>query len=144
MGVVDWLGNGLWGLSAWGIVLYVLVVTHITIITVTVYLHRYSAHRSLDLHPALQHFFRFWSWLTTGMITREWTAIHRKHHAATETEDDPHSPGCSASATYSGEAQRLTAPQPGTPLPWSAMVRAAPTTGWNAISIPSTRCWVLG
>ena len=92
MGVVDWLGNGLWGLSAWGIVLYVLVVTHITIITVTVYLHRYSAHRSLDLHPALQHFFRFWSWLTTGMITREWTAIHRKHHAATETEDDPHSP----------------------------------------------------
>lgn len=92
MGIVDWLGNGLWGLSAWGIVVYVLVTTHITIVTVTVYLHRYSAHRSLDLHPALQHFFRFWSWLTTGMITKEWTAIHRKHHAATETEEDPHSP----------------------------------------------------
>ena len=92
MGVVDWLGNGLWNLSAWGIVAFVLVVTHITIVTVTVYLHRFSAHRSIDLHPALQHFFRFWSWLTTGMITRQWTAIHRKHHAATETEEDPHSP----------------------------------------------------
>ena len=92
MGVVDWLGNGLWNLSAWGIVAFVLVVTHITIVTVTVYLHRFSAHRSVDLHPALQHFFRFWSWLTTGMITRQWTAIHRKHHAATETEEDPHSP----------------------------------------------------
>ena len=92
MGLVDWLGNGLWDLSAWGIVAYVLVVTHITIVTVTVYLHRYSAHRSVELHPALQHFFRCWSWLTTGMITRQWTAIHRKHHAATETEEDPHSP----------------------------------------------------
>ena len=92
MGVVDWLGNGLWDLSAWGIVAYVLVTTHITIVTVTVYLHRYSAHRSMDLHPALQHLFRFWSWLSTGMITREWTAIHRKHHAATETAEDPHSP----------------------------------------------------
>ena len=92
MGVVDWLGNGLWNLSVWGIIAFVLVVTHITIVTVTVYLHRFSAHRSIDLHPALQHFFRFWSWLTTGMITRQWTAIHRKHHAATETEEDPHSP----------------------------------------------------
>ena len=92
MGIVDWLGNGLWNLSAWGIVAYTLVVTHITIMTVTIYLHRFSAHRSLDLHPVLQHFFRFWSWMTTGMITREWTAIHRKHHAATETEEDPHSP----------------------------------------------------
>jgi len=92
MGLEGWLGNGLLNLSAWGIVAYVLAATHITIITVTVYLHRYSAHRSIYLHPALQHFFRFWSWLTTGMITREWTAIHRKHHAATETEEDPHSP----------------------------------------------------
>ena len=92
MVLADWLGNGVLNLSAWGIVAYVLVVTHITIVTVTVYLHRYSAHRSIDLHPALQHFFRFWSWLTTGMITRQWTAIHRKHHAATETEEDPHSP----------------------------------------------------
>ncbi len=92
MGVVDWLSNGWWSLSAWGIVAYVLIVTHITIVTVTVYLHRFSAHRSVDLHPGLQHFFRFWSWLATGMVTKEWTAIHRKHHAATETEADPHSP----------------------------------------------------
>ena len=92
MGVVDWLGNGLWNLSAWGIVAYILIVTHITIVTVTVYLHRYSAHRSVDMHSGLQHFFRFWSWLTTGMVTQQWTAIHRKHHAATETEEDPHSP----------------------------------------------------
>lgn len=92
MGVVDWLGSGLLEASAWGIVAYVLVATHITIVTVTVYLHRYSAHRSIDMHPALRHFFRFWSWFTTGMITRQWTAIHRKHHAATETEEDPHSP----------------------------------------------------
>ncbi len=92
MSIADWFASGLWGLSGWGIVVYVLVVTHITILTVTVYLHRYSAHRSIDLHPALQHFFRFWSWLTTGMITQQWTAIHRKHHAVTETEEDPHSP----------------------------------------------------
>ena len=92
MGIVEWLGSGLWDLPAWGIVAYVLVVTHITIVTVTLYLHRYSAHRSVELHPALQHFFRFWSWMTTGMVTRQWTAIHRKHHAATETREDPHSP----------------------------------------------------
>ncbi|MEM9623409.1 MAG: transposase, partial [Pseudomonadota bacterium] len=66
--------------------------THITIVSVTVYLHRHSAHRALELHPVLKHFFRFWLWLTTGMVTREWTAIHRKHHAHCETEQDPHSP----------------------------------------------------
>jgi fatty-acid desaturase len=69
-----------------------LVLTHITIVSVTVYLHRYSAHRALELHPALKHFFRFWLWLTTSMNTREWTAIHRKHHAKCETIEDPHSP----------------------------------------------------
>ncbi len=68
------------------------MVTHITIVAVTVYLHRHSAHRALDLHPVLQHFFRFWLWMTTGMGTLEWTAIHRKHHAKCETEEDPHSP----------------------------------------------------
>ena len=92
MDILDWLGHGLSGLSTWGIVAYVLATTHITIVTVTVYLHRHAAHRALDMHPALQHFFRFWSWFTTGMITREWVAVHRKHHAATETDDDPHSP----------------------------------------------------
>lgn len=90
--LLDWLSNGLLSLSAWQLVIVTLVLTHITIVAVTVYLHRYSAHRALDLHPALQHFFRFWLWLTTGMNTKEWTAIHRKHHAVCETEEDPHSP----------------------------------------------------
>jgi fatty-acid desaturase len=83
---------GLIPFSSLEIALYTLVVTHITIVSVTVYLHRYSAHRALDLHPAVSHFFRFWLWLTTGMVTREWTAIHRKHHAHCETQSDPHSP----------------------------------------------------
>ncbi|AJQ95194.1 DesA family fatty acid desaturase [Gynuella sunshinyii] len=79
-----------WSLSQ--IILYALVFTHITIISVTIYLHRHSAHRALDLHPLLAHFFRFWLWFTTSMVTKEWTAIHRKHHAKCETVDDPHSP----------------------------------------------------
>jgi len=86
------LQNGILDLSIWQLVLATLLMTHVTIVGVTVYLHRFSAHRSLELHPALQHFFRFWLWLTTAMNTREWTAIHRKHHAKCETEDDPHSP----------------------------------------------------
>ena len=92
MSILDWLNQGLLNWSAWGLVAFTLVVTHITIVSVTVYLHRYSAHRSLELHPVLKHFFRFWLWMTTGMTTLEWTAIHRKHHATCETEDDPHSP----------------------------------------------------
>ncbi|MEM7080887.1 MAG: fatty acid desaturase [Pseudomonadota bacterium] len=92
MSILDWLTTGLLDFSAWELVLYTLAVTHVTIVSVTVYLHRYSSHRSLELHPALKHFFRFWLWLTTGMVTREWTAIHRKHHAQCETEEDPHSP----------------------------------------------------
>ncbi|MGE0624717.1 MAG: fatty acid desaturase [Pseudomonadales bacterium] len=89
---LDWLSHGLLNLSPLALVVTTLVLTHITIVSVTVYLHRYSAHRSLTLHPVLQHFFRFWLWMTTGMTTLEWTAIHRKHHAVCETEDDPHSP----------------------------------------------------
>ncbi|MEN0108582.1 MAG: delta-9 fatty acid desaturase DesA [Pseudomonas sp.] len=84
--------NGFLDLSVWQVIAVTLLMTHVTIVSVTVYLHRYSAHRSLELHPALKHFFRFWLWLTTGQNTREWTAIHRKHHAKCETVDDPHSP----------------------------------------------------
>ena len=76
----------------WGYVVYTLIVTHITIAAVTIFLHRHQAHRALELHPLPSHFFRFWLWLTTGMVTKEWAAIHRKHHAKCETEDDPHSP----------------------------------------------------
>ncbi len=89
---LDWLSYGLWQHTALGLVAYTLVVTHITIVAVTVYLHRHSAHRAVELNPVLKHFFRFWLWLTTGMNTKEWTAIHRKHHATCETEEDPHSP----------------------------------------------------
>ncbi len=90
--VLGFLDTGLVGLSGWELVLYTLVVTHITIASVTIYLHRHQAHRALDLHAIPSHFFRFWLWLTTGQVTKEWAAIHRKHHAKCETEDDPHSP----------------------------------------------------
>lgn len=90
--VLDWMANGLWDLSWWQLLLYALFTTHITIAAVTIFLHRSQAHRSLDLGPIPSHFFRFWLWLGTGMVTKEWVAIHRKHHAKCETEDDPHSP----------------------------------------------------
>lgn len=76
----------------WACLLIALSLTHLTIISVTIYLHRHQTHRALDLHPAVSHFFRFWIWLTTGMITKQWVAVHRKHHAKTETTEDPHSP----------------------------------------------------
>ena len=84
--------SGLLDLPLWGDIVAVLVLTQITIASVTIYLHRHQAHRALDLHPVLAHFFRAWLWLTTGMITKEWAAIHRKHHARCETAEDPHSP----------------------------------------------------
>src|SRR5215216_5201273 len=90
--ILEFLSNGLVGLTAWQVVVYTLVVTHITIASVTIFLHRHQAHRALDLHPLPSHFFRFWLWFTTGMVTKEWAAIHRKHHAKCETVDDPHSP----------------------------------------------------
>ena len=84
---VGWLNVPLWGM-----VLITLALTHVTIACVTIYLHRHQAHRSLDLHPVASHLFRFWLWFTTGIVTREWVCIHRKHHAKCETHDDPHSP----------------------------------------------------
>jgi stearoyl-CoA desaturase (delta-9 desaturase) len=84
--------SGLLDLPWWGYVLAALGLTHITIAAVTIFLHRSQAHRALDLHPVVSHFFRFWLWLTSGMVTKEWVAIHRKHHAKCETVEDPHSP----------------------------------------------------
>jgi stearoyl-CoA desaturase (delta-9 desaturase) len=86
------IATGLLGLPWWGYIIVGLVLTHITIVSVTIFLHRCQAHRALSLHPIVSHFFRFWLWLTTGMRTKEWVAVHRKHHAKTETEEDPHSP----------------------------------------------------
>ncbi|WP_369600789.1 fatty acid desaturase [Hahella sp. SMD15-11] len=84
--------EGLLGLSPWQVAITGLIAVQITILSITLYLHRHSAHNALELHPVLSHFFRFWLWLTTGQNTREWTAIHRKHHARCETDEDPHSP----------------------------------------------------
>ena len=83
---------GFFDLPWWGYIVVILALTHITVAAVTLYLHRCQAHRSMDLHPVIAHFFRFWLWLTTGMVTKDWVSIHRKHHAKCETEDDPHSP----------------------------------------------------
>jgi stearoyl-CoA desaturase (delta-9 desaturase) len=90
--ILVFLDQGLLAASWWQILIFTLVATHITIAGVTIFLHRCQAHRALDLHPVISHFFRFWLWLTTGMVTREWAAIHRKHHAKCETAEDPHSP----------------------------------------------------
>ncbi|GAA4339455.1 fatty acid desaturase [Pigmentiphaga soli] len=90
--LLSFLSNGLADASWWQIIAFTLVATHVTILAVTIYLHRSQAHRGLDLHPAVAHFFRFWLWLTTGMVTKEWVSIHRKHHARCEREGDPHSP----------------------------------------------------
>ncbi|MBS36900.1 MAG: acyl-CoA desaturase [Thiotrichales bacterium] len=83
---------GLVELPWWGYVVITLMVTHITIASITIYLHRFGAHRALHLHPVTQHLFRFWLWFATGTVTREWVAVHRRHHAKVETKEDPHSP----------------------------------------------------
>lgn len=90
--MVDFLIHGLSGLVWWQVLLVALAFTHVTIVSVTLYLHRCQAHRALELHPAVSHFFRLWLWMSTGMLTKEWTAVHRKHHAKCEQEGDPHSP----------------------------------------------------
>ncbi len=84
--------SGVFDMPWWGYIVVTLAFTHITIAGITIYLHRHSAHRALELHAIPSHFFRFWLWLTTGMVTKQWTAVHRKHHAKCETKDDPHSP----------------------------------------------------
>ena len=90
--LLHWVAYGFSEVSLLGLLIVALVTTHIPIAAVTIFLHRCQAHRALDLHPLISHFFRFWLWLNTGMVTKEWAAIHRKHHAKCETEEDPHSP----------------------------------------------------
>jgi stearoyl-CoA desaturase (delta-9 desaturase) len=92
MYLLEFLDGGLLQFTWWQLILAALVLTHITIASVTIFLHRSQAHRALDLHPAAAMFFRVWLWLTTGMLTKEWVSIHRKHHARVETAEDPHSP----------------------------------------------------
>ena len=90
--IINWMANGLLNFSGWQVFFVIMGLTHITIASVTIFLHRHQAHRALDLHPAVSHFFRFWLWMTTGQVTKEWAAIHRKHHAKCEQAEDPHSP----------------------------------------------------
>jgi len=127
--LINLLANGLLGASWWQVLLFALVATHITIASVTIFLHRAQAHRALELHAIPSHFFRLWLWLTTGMVTKEWAAIHRKHHAKCETEEDPHSPqtrGIKAvlltgSEMYRAEAKNLETIEKyghGTPDDW--------------------------
>jgi stearoyl-CoA desaturase (Delta-9 desaturase) len=92
MTMESFLFSGLFDLSPWAVAGITLLLTHVTIVSVTIFLHRHQAHHALDLHPITSHFFRFWLWLTTGMVTREWAAVHRKHHAKCDTPEDPHSP----------------------------------------------------
>jgi len=127
--VLSFLTNGITHATWWQIVLFTLVVTHITIVAVTIFLHRSQTHRGLDLHPIASHFFRFWLWMTTGMVTKEWVAIHRKHHAKCEREEDPHSPmvygiervlfsGAELYRTESNNAETLKRFGHGTPDDW--------------------------
>lgn len=90
--ILDFLRHGVTNASGWQVFIFTMIVTHITIASVTIFLHRHQAHRALDLHAIPSHFFRLWLWLTTGQVTKEWASIHRKHHAKCETVDDPHSP----------------------------------------------------
>ena len=126
---MQFLTQGLFPMPFWGYVVFTLVMTQITVLAVTLYLHRCQAHRALELHPIVSHFFRFWLWLTSAQNTKEWTAVHRKHHARCETEDDPHSPqvqGLRKVMLEGAELYRDTADQPevlekygkGTPDDW--------------------------
>nr|WP_297357700.1 fatty acid desaturase [uncultured Caldimonas sp.] len=127
--LIDWLANGALDAAWWQIVIFALVTTHITIASVTIFLHRAQAHRALDLHAIPSHFFRFWLWVGTGMVTKEFVAVHRKHHAKCETEEDPHSPqtrGLKALLLTGVELYRAEAANPetvakyglGTPNDW--------------------------
>ncbi len=140
--------NGIMELSWWQLLLTGLVFTHITIAGVTIFLHRAQAHRALNLHPLVSHFFRFWLWLTTGMVTRQWVAVHRLHHARCETPEDPHSPqvlGLKTVLSRGAELYRVKADDPtvteryghGTPDDWIErhVYSKAPYAGISALVI---------
>ncbi|MFC5461539.1 fatty acid desaturase [Massilia niabensis] len=144
--VLEFLNTGLIGLSGWGVVIYTLIVTHITIASVTIYLHRHQAHRALELHAIPSHFFRFWLWLTTAQVTKEWAAIHRKHHAKCDTEEDPHSPvtrgikkvlleGAELYKIESKNKETLAKYGHGTPDDWIERNLYTPRSLWGVIAL---------
>src|SRR5262245_34571019 len=143
--LLSFAAHGLAPLPWWGYVIVTVVLTHLTIASVTIFLHRSQAHRALDLHPIASHCCRFWLWLTAGMITKEWVAIHRKHHAKVETEDDPHSPQTrgietvfwQGSELYRAEAKNLETLEKygqGTPDDWLERRIYAPHS-WEGLGI---------
>src|SRR3979411_2907104 len=132
--IASFLATGLMPLPWWGYVVVALVLTHVTIASVTIYLHRSQAHRGLDLHPLVSHFFRFWLWLTTGMVTKEWVAIHRKHHAKVETTAPPHPRQPPGRTRSSGDAPSPTATKPRSAIRSTSMAWARRTTGSSAMS----------
>jgi len=147
--------SGALNLPWWGDLLALLVLVQITIAGVTVYLHRCQAHRALDLHPVVSHFFRFWLWLTTGMITKEWAAIHRKHHAKCETEDDPHSPrilginrvlftGVMLYVQESHKPQTMERYGHGTPADWMERNVYTPCNKWGILILAALDIWLFG
>ena len=147
--------SGLLNLPWWGDVLAGLVLVQITIAAVTIYLHRCQAHRALDLHPVVAHFFRFWLWLTTGMVTKEWAAIHRKHHAKCETEDDPHSPriyginrvlfgGVMLYVAESHKPETMSRYGHGTPEDWIERNLYTPLTKWGVILLAAIDLALFG
>jgi stearoyl-CoA desaturase (delta-9 desaturase) len=146
---------GVLNLSFWGYVGVSLLVTHITIAGVTIFLHRAQAHRALKLHPLVSHFFRLWLWLTTGMETKAWAAIHRKHHAHCEKIDDPHSPQvlglstvlCDGAELYRREAKNvetLNRYGQGTPDDWVERHLYTPHSAKGILLMLCINLWLLG
>jgi stearoyl-CoA desaturase (delta-9 desaturase) len=140
--VVQWSIQGLADASWWQITAYTLLLTHITIASVTIFLHRAQAHRSLELHAIPAHFFRFWLWLTTATVTKQWVAVHRKHHAKCETAEDPHSPvahgikkvlleGRELYAAEAKQAETLKKFGHGTPDDWLERNLYTPRSAWG-------------
>jgi stearoyl-CoA desaturase (Delta-9 desaturase) len=147
--------SGFLNLPWWGDLIALLILVQITIAGVTVYLHRCQAHRALELHPIVSHFFRFWLWLTTGMITKEWAAIHRKHHAKCETEDDPHSPrilginkvlftGVVLYVKESHKPETMDRYGHGTPDDWMERNVYTPMNKWGIVLLAALDIWLFG
>jgi stearoyl-CoA desaturase (delta-9 desaturase) len=147
--------SGILNLPWWGDLLALLVLVQITIAAVTIYLHRCQAHRALELHPIVSHFFRLWLWLTTGMITKEWAAIHRKHHAKCETADDPHSPrilginrvlwtGVLLYVDESHHPETMTRYGHGTPDDWLERNVYTPLNKWGIVVLAALDIWLFG
>ena len=147
--------SGLLNLPWWGDIIACLILVQITIAGVTIFLHRCQAHRALDLHPIVSHFFRFWLWMTTGMITKEWAAIHRKHHAKCETEEDPHSPRIhginkilfTGVVLYVRESHKKDVMEKyghSTPTDWMERNVYTPMNKWGIMLLAALDIWLFG